>query len=93
MKFEVQYHDFVRRHDYSALDFEMRARIKRAIESKLMTQPARFGKPLRGSLKGSWKLRVGDYRIIFSIKKQIVYIYGIVHRSTVYKAVLARLMN
>ena len=40
-------------------------RIKRAIERKLMTAPEMYGERLKGTLKDLWKLRVGDYRVIF----------------------------
>lgn len=61
--------------------------IRRAIEDKLMTDPLRFGLPLRRNLKGLMKLRVGDYRIIYSIQKETVtvYIIKIAHRREVYQ--------
>ena len=61
--------------------------IRRAIEDKLMVDPVRFGLPLRRTLKGLMKLRVGDYRIIYSIKKDIVTVevIKIGHRRDVYE--------
>lgn len=61
--------------------------IKRAIEEKLMTEPLKFGVPLRRNLKGLMKLRVGDYRIIYSINAIIVTIYVIKigHRKDIYE--------
>ena len=59
-------------------------RIKAAIEKKLTTDPATFGRPLRKSLRGYRKLRVGDYRIIFRIHLDKVNIFVIQHRSVVY---------
>jgi mRNA-degrading endonuclease RelE of RelBE toxin-antitoxin system len=38
--------------------------IKRVIEERLTQDPQAFGKPLRGSLKGHYRLRIEDYRII-----------------------------
>ena len=60
--------------------------IRRAIEEKLMTDPLRFGLPLRRNLLGLMKLRVGDYRIIYSIEKETVtvYVIKIGHRKDVY---------
>lgn len=58
--------------------------IMRAIEEKLTTEPLLFGKPLRHTLKGSRRLRVGDYRIVFSIKNTTVTISYIENRKTVY---------
>jgi len=60
--------------------------IKKAIEEKLMVDPLRFGKPLRRCLSGLFKLRVGNYRIIYQVKEKevIVVIVKIGHRREVY---------
>ncbi len=93
MIFEIQYHEAVYKEDIPRLSAFQRARVKKAIEIKLMTQPSLFGKPLRRSLKGYLKLRVGDYRVIFRLKGSTVKIFAIQHRSVVYKKSLHRLMN
>jgi len=51
-----------------------------------MIDPVRFGVPLRRTLKGLMKLRVGNYRIIYSIQKKtvVVSIIKIGHRREVY---------
>ena len=61
--------------------------IRRTIEEKLGADPIRFGLPLRRSLKGLMKLRVGDYRVIYSIQRStvIVYVIKIGHRKEVYE--------
>lgn len=43
--------------------------------------------PLTGKFKGKYKLRVGDWRIIYSVEhsSQIITVYAIRHRSKVYK--------
>lgn len=70
-----------------------RDKIRQVIERKLMTGPDVYGKPLRRSLKGYRKLRVGDYRIIFRIDGITIKIFAIQHRSVVYSAVEKRVMN
>ncbi|MEW6096323.1 MAG: type II toxin-antitoxin system RelE/ParE family toxin, partial [bacterium] len=40
-------------------------RIRKAIEQRLATDPVKYGEPLRRSLQGYRKLRVGDYRVIY----------------------------
>jgi mRNA-degrading endonuclease RelE of RelBE toxin-antitoxin system len=57
------------------------------IETRLMTAPQQYGAPLRKTLKGYWKLRVGDYRIIFRIMDQVIYILGIIHRKKAYEKI------
>ena len=48
--------------------------------------PRKFGKPLTGQYKGSWRYRIGDYRVIAEIHDDVVTILvlDILHRSTVY---------
>lgn len=82
--YAVQYHPLVVRQDIPKLDAVMRRRIKGAIEHKLTTDPETFGVPLRRSLRGYRKLRVGDYRVVFRISGATVYILAIMHRSVVY---------
>ena len=76
---------------YLQRDTKNRKMIKRAIEKRLTTQPQIFGKPLQRSLKGYWKLRVGDYRVVFKITEDNIYIYGIIHRKEVYKLIKKRM--
>jgi lipocalin len=40
----------------------------RAIKTKLTTHPFELGKPLRYSLRGARRLRIGDYRVIYRIE-------------------------
>jgi mRNA interferase RelE/StbE len=47
--------------------------------------------PLRGTLKGYWKLRVGDYRVVFKVAGQEVWVLTILHRRDVHDAVAAGL--
>ena len=82
--FTIAYHESVVAEDIVKLSTTDKARIKQAIEEKLTYEPEIFGKPLRKSLKGYRKLRVGDYRIIFRIEKQTIKIFCIGHRSAVY---------
>ncbi|MBU1016520.1 type II toxin-antitoxin system RelE/ParE family toxin [Patescibacteria group bacterium] len=93
MIFRVIYHESVVKSDIEKLSATDKKRIKFAIETKLMTDPAKFGKPLRKSLKGYRKLRSGDYRIIFRINEEVIRILTIEHRSIVYKKGMERLKN
>lgn len=84
MTFTVQYHSAVIAEDIPRLGTSDKRRIQQAIEQKLTTYPEQFGKPLRRSLKGYCKLRVGDFRVIFRIEDTVVKILAIQHRSVVY---------
>jgi len=91
VKFDVKYHSDVKKVDLPRINVDMKLRIKKAIEERLMTDPVKYGKPLRKSLKSYWKLRVGDYRIVYNVKDNTVIIFGIINRKDVYKDIYARL--
>ena len=91
MSFEIRYHEAVAREDIPKLSSEWRETIKVSVERKLTEHPEIFGKPLRHSAKGYRKLRVGDYRVIFRIERNLVKIIVIQHRSVVYKILKRRL--
>ena len=56
-----------------------------------MTAPHQYGEPLRKTLKGYWKLRVGDYRVVYKIVENEVRILGIINRKEVYEEISKRL--
>ena len=91
MSFALIYHPDVKSVDIPLLDAKLRTRIKNAIERRLTTSPHLYGEPLRKTLRGYWKLRVGDYRIVFKIVGEEVWIFGIIHRKKVYDAIKERL--
>ena len=91
MPYRLLYHPAVVREDIPRLGEGVRARIARTIQHRLTTEPQRYGEPLRGTLKGYWRLRVGDYRVVFRIVEQEVWILGVVHRREVYSRVERRL--
>lgn len=87
MIFEIRYHPDVKIVDLPLIDAKMQKRIKTAIEMRLLIAPHQYGEPLRKTLKGSWKLRVGDYRVVFKILGHEIYVLGIVHRKKVYEKI------
>lgn len=91
MEFTVRYHPEVKAIDLPMINVKMRERIRRAIESRLMTAPQEFGLPLRKNLGGFWKLRVGDFRVVFKVEGEMVYILAIRHRRSVYEDVTRRI--
>ena len=84
MHYIVRYHPLVRK-DLSTINTTIKARIKNAIERRLMVDPIKYGDPLRKTLKGYRKLRVGDYRIVYKIEGEYISILGIRHRKEIYK--------
>jgi len=68
-----------------AYNKELFERIDKALEF-LKSNPF-LGKPLKDKLKGKYSLRVGIYRIIYSVEKRelIIYILDIGHRREIYR--------
>ncbi|HKY52638.1 MAG TPA: type II toxin-antitoxin system RelE/ParE family toxin [Candidatus Limnocylindria bacterium] len=76
--------------DLKTIPAEARTRIARAIQARLTTAPERYGVRLTGTLRGYWKLRIGDYRVVFKITSADVLILAILHRRQVYERALRR---
>jgi mRNA interferase RelE/StbE len=90
MDYSVSYHPDVK-DDIKSIPANMRLRIRKAIETRLLTDPVLAGHPLRQSLKGHRKLRVGDYRVIYRIEHGTVLVLKIGNRKDVYGGVFHRL--
>lgn len=80
------YHPEVKKRDIPRLDPPSRRRIRRAIESKLLSRPESYAKPLAYNRSGLWSLRVGDWRVIFRLREDELWILRIGHRRDVYGA-------
>ncbi len=94
MKWQINYHPLVVK-DLKRLDRHWVRKILQAITNKLGSDPEKHGQPLRADLKGYWKLRIHDYRVVYKIEKTQVVIYilhvGIRRNFEVYSEVLKRL--
>lgn len=91
MTFELRYHPDVRDVDIPQLNETLKKRIKKAIEERLSISPHQYGEPLRKTLKGYWKLRVGDYRVVYKVEGNEVWIFAIINRKDVYKKIIKRI--
>ena len=90
MVYNLVYHADVEKVDLPRIDKKNKSMIKKAIEERLKTQPEIYGKPLQRTLKGYWKQRVGEFRIVFKIFGNELRIYGIIHRKRVYRDIVKR---
>lgn len=81
----MRFHPKVKAVDVPKLDPTVRDRIRRAIESKLTHRPEHHAKPLADTLAGLWCLRVVDWRVIFAIRGEEVWVLRIGHRREVYE--------
>lgn len=82
----INYRQRVVKRDIPALSPQAAVMIRSAIESKLMQDPIAFGKPLRHGLYGQRRLRVGNYRVVYTVDvtKKEVMIEAIGHRRHIY---------
>ena len=90
MKYKLIYHPDVKKIDLPKIDSQNKMMIKRAIEERLPVQPEAYGKPLQRTLKGYWKLRVGDFRVVFKIIGDEILILAIMHRKNIYSQIQKR---
>jgi mRNA interferase RelE/StbE len=79
----VLYHPLVVSRDIPKLDPPVRARIRNAIEAKLAEHPQATAKPLAYTTERLWALRVGDWRVIFALREEEIWILKIGHRREV----------
>lgn len=72
--------------DLKKIDHNWRAKILIAIKTKLVENPY-LGKKLVGDLSPYYRLRVGDYRVLYEIieNKLMIIIVKVKHRKNVYK--------
>lgn len=71
------------------LDRSLAKRVVNYMEQRIavLPDPRLSGKPLSGAMKGLWRYRVGDYRIICRIEDRqvIILIIDVDHRREVYR--------
>jgi len=89
--YKLLYHPEVRDEDLPKINKNIQKRIKTAIEKRLLVAPERYSEPLRRTLKGYRKLRVGDYRIVLKLQDEDILILGICHRKDVYERIERRI--
>ena len=65
------------------LDPPIRERVERAMA--LIALDPQSGKPLRGPLRGKFSYRVGDWRIVYRVENEEVYVEAVTHRSSAYR--------
>jgi len=70
--------------DLDRLDRSVALRILTRIE-KALSAEGRRGEPLSGEFSGLFRLRVGDYRVIYAITTDGYLVLRVGHRSEVYR--------
>ncbi len=73
--------------DLKKLDRTTAKKIVAKVKNYLIQDPVKLGTPLKGNLKGLYRYRIGEYRVIYVIdqaEKKII-ILNVNHRKKIYK--------
>jgi mRNA interferase RelE/StbE len=87
----ILYHPDIPRRDLPPIPLKVQSGIPDAISVRLRGTPEKYGQPLRGTLGGYWKLRVGDHRVVFRSVGDEVWVLAILHRRQVCEDVVRRI--
>ena len=77
--------------DLRALDSREVRRVLDAIGTRLATSPEMYGKPMGGRLAGLRRVRVGDLRVVYRVRPDVVEVLIIQMRKSVYSDLGKRL--
>jgi len=92
---KIKIHKLVLSEDFKSIEPTDQKIILKDIRKKLSLEPKSYGKPLSGALKGYWRLRVKDFRVIYKIREDIIEVIiikvGIRRDEEVYKKIFYRL--
>lgn len=77
--YRVLYHPMVLSRDLPRLDPPTRLRIRTAIERKPTTRPEAAAKPLAHTTQRLCSLRVGDWRVVFALRDDEIWVLRIGH--------------
>ena len=83
MAAEIEYKESVFK-DLKNIDLPHAKRIVDKLEAELKKNPHK-GLPLKGEFEGLFKLRVGDYRVIYTKTTTGALVLRIAHRKKAYK--------
>jgi len=72
--------------DIRSLDHQARKRVKMALE-KLRENPFESAQKLNNPAFGTYRLRIGDYRVIFDIEDEKLIILRVGHRKDIYRGI------
>jgi mRNA interferase RelE/StbE len=70
--------------DLAKLDPVSREKIKRALE-RYLADPLKHAKKLVHFSLGTYRFKIGDYRVIFDIELQDIVVLRIGHRQSIYR--------
>ena len=83
MKYELVYTLRAER-DIQKLDTQIKARIGKTLQ-RYREAPLDFAERLTDPIIGSYRFRIGDYRVIFDIEGRDIVVLRVGHRRDIYK--------
>ena len=87
MAWEIEISETAIKH-LKKIDHKAQKQILKYLKERIapIADPRSLGAPLRGSLSGLWKYRVGDYRIIVEIRDKdiVILVLQVGHRKNIY---------
>lgn len=70
--------------DIDALDTSVKQRIGKALQ-RYEQNPLAHAEPLKQSELGSYRFRIGDYRVVFDLEGPEIVVLRVGHRRDIYK--------
>lgn len=83
MKYRLTYTNRAIR-DIDALEPTIKSRIGKAL-LRYEKNPLAFAEPLKDSELGSYRFRIGDYRVIFDLEHDEIVVLRVGHRRDIYR--------
>jgi mRNA-degrading endonuclease RelE of RelBE toxin-antitoxin system len=88
--YTIRFHASVEK-DLKHISQKHRALLHTVCVDKLRADPVGSGKPLQHTLKSYRSMRVGVYRVIYSISRKTVYLLSVGHRADIYQRAVRRI--
>lgn len=71
---------------FHKIDFSIRQRILLKLKFYIAQEnPLQFAEPLKNPRFGSWRFRIGDYRVLFDLEDDVIVVLKVGHRKDIYR--------
>lgn len=70
--------------DLTNVDSDTKSRLASKLK-EYATEPIKYARKLSDPKIGTYRFRIGDYRVIFDIDKEIIVVLRVGHRKDIYK--------
>ena len=91
----IKIHPLVIKEDFKEIPVQQQTTLLNTIQKKLSFDPLSYGQSLRGEFSGYWRLRIGDYRVVYKIVDEEIIVsvikVGIRKDDRVYRELFFRL--